>query len=68
MEESKSCGVASRARYLVSRVVDKQQFGEDGRAGVAAAKLAHLPLLGQHPQRIADFGAQSAIEVLRART
>ncbi len=44
-------------RYLVSRVVADLQLGEDRRAGVAAAELAHLPLLGQHPQRVAHLGA-----------
>ena len=34
---------------------------------VIAAKLAHLPLAGQHPQRIADLGAQGAVELLGAR-
>ena len=50
--------------YLVSRVVSHLQLGEHRRAGVAAAELAHLPLLGQHPQRVAHFGAQRAIEAL----
>ena len=37
------------------------------RGGVFALKLAELPLPGQHPQRVAHFGAQAAREVSRAR-
>ena len=55
--------VAPRVRPVLGqpRGVDLQ-LGEHRRAGVAAAELAHLPLLGQHPQRIADLGPQRAVE------
>ena len=43
-------------------------FGEDGRASIITAKFSHLPLFSQHPQRIADFGFQSAFEIGSART
>ena len=37
------------------------------RPGIVAAELAELPLLGQHPQRVAHLGLQRAVEVVRAR-
>ena len=52
------------ARQLRRFIMD---LGIDRRSGIVAAELSHLPLLGQHPQWIADFGAQGAIEIVGAR-
>jgi hypothetical protein len=45
-----------------------QESREHRRSVVAAAKLAHLPLLRQHLERVAHFGLQRAFERLAART
>ena len=43
------------------------QFGEDGRACIIAFEFADLPLACEHPERIANFGLERAIEIGRAR-
>jgi hypothetical protein len=37
------------------------------RAGILALELADLPLPSDHPQRVARFGSQRALEIRRAR-
>jgi hypothetical protein len=37
----------------------------DARGRVFAVELTKLPLPGQHPQRITNFGAQAATKVIR---
>jgi len=49
-----------------ARRVDTQ-LREHRRAGVAAAELPHLPLLREHPERVAHLRAERALEALRAR-
>ena len=44
------------------------QLGEDGPACIVTLELAHLPLLGQHPQGIAHFGLKGALKVVLARS
>ena len=40
---------------------------QHGRAGIVSAELAELPLLCQHPERVAYLRLQCAVEVMRAR-
>jgi hypothetical protein len=39
----------------------------DRRPGVVGDELGHLPLAGEHPQRVAHFGAKASREVRGAR-
>ncbi len=64
VDGSKNCGVRRPRAVLGEPRCAQQQLGKDRRTGVAAAKLAHLPLLGEHPQRVANLGPQRALEVL----
>jgi hypothetical protein len=38
-------------------------LGEDGRSRIVRSELADLPLLREHPQRIADLDSEGAVEV-----
>src|SRR5947199_10666508 len=44
-----------------------EQTRVDGRAGILRFELTHLPLAGEQPERVANFRAQTAGEILRAR-
>ena len=43
-----------------------RDLGDHGRAAVVGVELTHLPLTGQHPQRIPHFGPQPFGEVVGA--
>ena len=45
-----------------------RDLGDHGRAAVVGIELAHLPLPGQHPRRVAHLGAQPGGEVVRAES
>ena len=51
-------------RDLLSLNVD---LGRNRRPGIVAEEFAHLPLLTYHPQSVANFRAQSAIEIVCPR-
>jgi hypothetical protein len=62
-----------RLARAAARLVPRQRrgphahLGEDRRPGVVGLELADLPLLAQHPERVAHLRLQRAIEVVSAR-